>query len=30
MKQNSRFVTFETSEASSIGFDQLDQAIEVC
>ena len=28
MKQNSRSVTLETSEASSVGFDQLDHAIE--
>jgi hypothetical protein len=28
MKQNSRSVTLETSETSSVGFDQLDHAIE--
>ena len=28
MKQNSRSVTLETSEASSVGYDQLDHAIE--
>ncbi len=28
MKQYSRSVTLETSEASSVGFDQLDHAIE--
>ncbi len=28
MKQNSRSITLETSKASSVGFDQLDHAIE--
>ena len=28
MKQNTSSVTLEASEASSVGFDQLDHAIE--